>query len=88
MPPRAAGLKVRSSQSSPCSARWRALARGSGLLRCSLDPGCARRPSERVGARGVRPSLRSGVRLALRAASNKGRHGWRELWLPGREYLI
>jgi len=31
-----AGVKLRSSQSSPCSARWRAPARGSGLLRRSL----------------------------------------------------
>ena len=54
-------------------ASLRQAARGSGLLRASLDPGCARRPSGRVGTRGVRPSLRSGVRLALRAASNKGR---------------
>jgi len=55
-----AGVNVQCSQSSPCSARSRAPVRGSGLLRASLDPGCARRPSGRVGTRGVAPRSRSG----------------------------
>jgi hypothetical protein len=44
-----------------------------GCCALPLTSAALRRPSERVGTRGVRPSLRSGVRLALRAASNKGR---------------
>jgi len=54
-------------------ASLRKAARGSGLLRCSHDSGCAAAAFWKAsGRRASRPSLREGVRLALRAASNKG----------------
>ena len=52
-------LRSRSGARSPPRARPQAgAARGSGLLRSSLDLRCARRPAEGVGTKGVPPNRR------------------------------